>query len=135
MTIDNGTVAITLSADQCWAITSIVPSGGSNLLANTQAANLLQVYNDSGNLYQYGNEPGANPYNSPTGIFSVWEDVLTAGEAVQTEFGPLRWHVDAEVDGPQGIKYVLGYTLIAGESIVRMSVTGSAPSAARRSRN
>lgn len=131
VTIDNGTLAITLSADQCWAITSIVPSGGSNLLANTQAANLLQIYNDSGNLYQYGNEPGANLYDSSTapGIFSVWSNTLTAGQAVQTEFGPLRWHVDAEVGGPQGIKYVLGYTLIAGESIVRMSVTGSAPSA------
>ncbi|HEU4836414.1 MAG TPA: hypothetical protein VFS90_18435 [Pyrinomonadaceae bacterium] len=123
VTIDNGTIAITLSQDTLWAITSIVPSGGSNVLPNNAAANLLQIYNDSGNIYQYGNEPGAG------GTFTPNTGALTAGTAMQTENGPLRWRVEATLSGPNNTEYLLEYTLIVGESLVRMKVTGSAPQA------
>jgi alpha-mannosidase len=120
-TIDNGVIAITLSRNQQWAITSIVPSGGSNVLPDGSAANLLQIYTDSGNLYQYGNEPGAG------GSFDVQKGALAGAKAAQTEFGPLRWRVEAEVTARQGGKYLIVYTLVTGESLVRIRVTGSAP--------
>jgi alpha-mannosidase len=122
VTIDNGTIAITLSQDQLWAITSIVPSGGSDVLPKNTAANLLQIYQDSGNIYQYGNEPNAG------GNFQPNTGALTAGSAVQTENGPLRWRVKASLTGPNNTEYLIEYTLIVGESLVRMKVTGSAPS-------
>jgi alpha-mannosidase len=121
VTIDNGTIAITLSRDQLWAITSIVPNGGANVLPNNTAANLLEIYHDSGNIYQYGNEPGAG------GTFNPKTSALTAGTATQTENGPLRWRVKAQLTGPNNVEYLIEYTLIIGESLVRMKVTGSAP--------
>jgi alpha-mannosidase len=118
--IDNGTVAITLSHAQLWAITSIKLNGGHNLLPTDAAANLLQIYDDIGNLYQYGNELGA-------GGFAPQKTGLTAGKAVQKEFGPLRWRVEAELHGANDSTYRVEYTLIIGESLVRIKVTGSAP--------
>lgn len=122
VTIDNGTLSITLAKALVWAIISIVPKGGTDLLLPGTAANLLASYTDNGGLYQYGNEPDAG------GTFSAQPEAFTAGPAVQTEFGPLRWRVEAEITGPGGIKYLIGYELIAGESLIRMSVTGSADS-------
>jgi alpha-mannosidase len=122
LTINNGTVAITVSQSQLWAITAVVPKNGTNVLPPSgTAANRLELYQDSGNLYQYGNEPGAN------GTFNVKPDALTPGTGVQTEFGPLRWRIEANVNGPDSINYRIAYTLIAGESLVRIKVTGSAP--------
>jgi alpha-mannosidase len=120
VTIDNGALSITLSKSQLWAITSITPNGGANVLLNGAAANLLQSYHDNGNIYQYGNEPDAG------GTFTARTNAFKAGKAAQTEFGPLRWRVEAEVTGPDKINYLIAYTLIAGESLIRMSVTGSA---------
>jgi len=126
VTIDNGTISIILSQSQLWAITSIALDGGANLLP-AGAANLLVIYHDTGNLYQYGNEPMQASPDPEFGKFEPRKQPLTAGKATQTEFGPLRWRVEAEVIGPHKIKYLIVYTLIAGESIVRISVTGSAP--------
>jgi hypothetical protein len=130
VTIDNGTLAITLSQSQLWAITSIVPSEGANVLPGSTAANLLRIYQDTGNLYQYGNEWGASDGLGEYGTFQPRMGALTAGKAVQTEFGPLRWRVEAEVSEPSGISYRIIYTLLKGESLVRISVTGSAPASA-----
>ena len=124
MTIDNGTIAVTLSKSSLWGITSIVPEGGANVLPSGTAANVLQLYHDTGNLYQYGNEPLKD---GKPGIFKAQTGQLTGDTAVQTEFGPLRWRVEAEVTSTSGIEYRLTYTLVAGESMVRMSLTGSAP--------
>lgn len=119
--LDNGTVGIRLSRGSNWGIVSIRSDGGQEQLPHNTVANQLQSYSDSGNLYQYGNEPGAG------GMFSSQGEVLTAGDAWKTEFGPLRWSVEATVNGPGGHVYRLSYTLVKGESLVRMSVTGSAP--------
>ena len=124
LTINNSILAITVSQSQLWAITSIVPNNGTNVLPPSgTAANRLEIYHDSGNLYQYGDEPGAG------GTFNVKPDALKPGTAAQTEFGPLRWRIEANVNGPDSINYRIAYTLIAGESLVRIKVTGSAPTA------
>lgn len=123
VTIDSGTLAITVARASAWAITSIVPAGGSDVMPTGQVANALQLYGDSGNLYQYGNEPNAG------GQFSLQAGALTAGPARLTERGPLRWRIEAEVTGPAGRVYHLRYTLLAGEALIRMEVTGEAPAA------
>ena len=119
VTINNGTLAITVSQSNLWAITSIM-LGETEVLPSGTAANVIQIYDDTGNLYQYGNELGIEN-------FTLRTSGLTAGKAIQTESGPLRWRVEAEVIGTGGFNYLIAYTLIAGESLVRMSVTGSAP--------
>jgi len=110
-----------ISSDQCWAITSIGPSRTTtNVLPKNGVANLLQIYQDAGNLYQYGNEVSETftPYGNP----------FFPNEAVQTEFGPLRWRVVANLTGPGDLPYVIEYSLLVGEPVIRMKVTGSAPS-------
>ena len=121
ITLDNGVIAITLSQSGMWGITSIIPAGGANVLPPSGVANLLQLYDDTGNLYQFGNEPQTD------GAFTPNAGGLTAGNATQTEFGPLRYSVEAVVNGPNDIGYRIVYSLIAGESMVRIAVTGSAP--------
>lgn len=120
VTLDNGTIAITISPKRLWAITSIKLNGGDNLLPTGGAANLIEIFSDKGNLYQYGNELSTNG-------FEQQENDLKPGKAVQTEFGPLRWRVEAELHGTSNNTYRIEYTLIAGESLVRMRVIGSAP--------
>ncbi len=122
ITIDNGTIAIIISSDQRWAMTSIGPSGtNTNVLPSNSPANYLEIYNDSGNLYQYGNEIVG-------GTFQAYQNPFVAGSAVQTEFGPLRWRVVANLTGTGDIPFVIEYSLVVGEPMVRMKVTGSAPS-------
>ena len=91
-----------------------------NVLPKNGVANLLQVYQDNGNLYQYGNE-------NPGGIFKPYGMPFIAGNAVQTEFGPLRWRVVANLTGAGDQPCVIEYSLVVGEPVIRMKVTGSAP--------
>ena len=127
LTLDNGTLAITIARGQSWAITSIVPAGGSNVLPGGLPANQLAVYEDTGNLYQFGNEPLLPPPQRTTGTFAKQAGAFSAGPAVQTEFGPLRWRVEAPLTWTDGTSFRVAYTLVAGESLVRVSVTGAAP--------
>ena len=123
LTMNNGTIGITITAAAAWGITAISADGSTNVLPTNTVANQIVYYNDSGNLYQYGNEPGAG------GTFSPGGTTFTAGDAVQTEFGPLRWRAEATLTADDGTTFTLGYTLHAGEALVRMDVTGSAPAA------
>ncbi len=99
------------------------------MLKGGTPANLLTIYEDDGNIYQYGNEPAHQGSSTPCGKFQPKppSDVFTPGDAVQTESGPLRWRVEAEVAGPVGMTYRIVYTLLASESLVRISVSGGAP--------
>jgi alpha-mannosidase len=128
VTLNNGAVQITISSASNWAITSIIPAGGTELLANGAKANVLQSYDDTGNLYQYGNEPMSS-YSGSNGTFRLRHGGLTAGKAWLTEAGPLRWRAEAQVLGTNGLVYQLSYTLLKDEPLVRMEITGSAPQA------
>lgn len=128
VTLNNGAVQITISSASNWAITSIIPAGGTELLTNGAKANVLQSYNDTGNLYQYGNEP-MSTWPGSAGTFQPRSGVLTAGKAWLTEAGPLRWRAEAQVLGANGLVYQLSYTLLKDEPLVRMELTGSAPPA------
>ncbi len=128
VTIDNGTLAITIDPSVRWGISHIIPSGKTDVLLPTQTANFITLYDDTGNLYQYGNEPQDNTTpEQPRGTFAPASTQSTAGTATIVENGPLRWRLEATLTGPNGLEFTLSYTLVVGESLIRMSVTGSAP--------
>jgi alpha-mannosidase len=124
ISLQNGILEIKISRSQLWGMTSIRFQGEPNMLPAGTVANLIEFYTDCGNLYQYGDELYGN--TGPNG-FAPQSGVLIPGTAVQTEGGPLRWRAEADLEGPGGIKYKLEYMLFAGESMVHMKVTGSAP--------
>lgn len=122
VTLDNGTVSITLAKQANWTLVGMSLDGGSNLLSDEQIANEIRIYQDEGSIYKFGMEPGGLGW-------TLQDGALSAGSAVQLEFGPLRWRVIATlIDNATGDTFQLTYSLIKGESLVRMSLTGKAPS-------
>lgn len=122
VTLASDTLEITLDRCSAWGITAIALTDGSNLLGTGQVANQIAIYDDTGNLYQMGNEPGTNGSFTPAG------NQPTAGNAHWIEKGPLRWTVEAQLAMPDGSTATLTYTLHAGESLIRMRFRGSAAS-------
>jgi len=125
--LQNSQMIVVLSKTQGWAITSMQPIVGGQLLADMipagEAANALAFYNDLGNLYNFGNELGAQGLTAVTGQ-------LVANGVQVIENGPLRARVQAQVsfsDGTSQANYNIEYTLVAGEPFLRMAVTGSVP--------
>jgi len=123
VTLDNHLIAATLDRSQGWAITSCTV-GGVELLPDG-LGNSIRLYDDDGNLYQFGNEL---LQSNTFGNFSDTRTVLTGDAGEWLEAGPVRWHFCATVTGTRGT-YTLDYLLYAGESVLRMRLTGAAPSA------
>jgi alpha-mannosidase len=101
------------------------------LIAAGQLANALTVYQDTGNLYQFGNEPINDDTNSHTvsyGIFTPSRVVTQIRRATLVENGPARWRfVVVLTDATSNHDYEITYTLIAGEPWLRIAITGRAP--------
>jgi alpha-mannosidase len=141
VTLGNGLVAVTLDRTKGWAITSFAV-GGTQLLPPAALGNSIRLYNDTGNLYQFGNEPLEPPIPpSKRGVPGTFTDSGTslAGDAGKwIEAGPVRWHFQATVTGtygtspdgqPRSWSCTLDYLLHAGETVLRMRLTGAAPPA------
>ncbi len=133
VTMANDELQVILSRDQGWAISSLRPILGGvlqpDIIPAGQAANALVFYKDLGNIYKFGNE------NNEPANFQVVAGKLSAIRLRVLEQGPLRARVEAQVafdDGASGAArstatYTLEYTLMVGEPMVRMAVTGAAP--------
>jgi alpha-mannosidase len=130
ITLENGIVTATIERGQAWAISSFAVEGR-EVLAPGGLSNSIRIYNDNGNLYQFGNEPLYPPPHG-TGTFADSGTPMTGGPGEWLEWGPIRWHFRATVtaDYPgQPVSYTLDYLLHAGEAVLRMRLTGTAPSA------
>jgi alpha-mannosidase len=130
VTLDSGTMRMTIDPARGWAITDLVCPGMAQL---NGAGNSIRLYADDGNIYQFGNEPLAY---SESRNFGDSGTTLTAGPAKWIERGPVRWHFQATVSGTyinkslgesQPVSYTLDYLLYQGETAVRMRLTGAAP--------
>jgi alpha-mannosidase len=131
ISMNNGTVAVILERSQGWAITSLQIQGVELLPPNgpgnsARLGNSIHVYDDSGNIYQFGNEPLTR--NTP-GTFADSGTVLAADAGEWIELGPVRWHFRATLTGSHGqtpVSCTLDYLLYAGEPVLWMRVTGTA---------
>ncbi len=127
VTMANSHMQLVLSKDQGWGITSLQPIVNNQpqptMIPSGEAANYLTFYKDLGNIYNFGNEFNQNGFTVVTGQ-------LTAGNAQVIENGPLMVRVQVPVtfrDGTSQAEYTIEYTLVAGEPLVGMRVTGSVP--------
>lgn len=114
-------------------------STGKDLVSTNGFACQLTAYNDTGNLYQFGNEPlydteigDTGKYNISYGIFAPIAYGTQVQAATVLEYGPVRWRFAvtlAFTDEKDAVvsTYEVLYTLIAGESFLRMAVKGRAP--------
>jgi alpha-mannosidase len=129
VTLSNGFVTAQIDRNQAWAITSLVVDD-TRILVQGGIANAIRIYQDSGNIYQFGNEP-LNQYPPKTGTFQDQDIAFTSSDGEWLEWGPVRWLFRAEISGVYGgntVTYTLDYIMHADEAILRMRVTGSAPS-------
>jgi alpha-mannosidase len=138
VTMDNGLMTVSLDRDRGWAVTSLV-IGGVELIPPGGLGNSIRLYNDTGNIYQFGNEPLSWDQPQDRGVPGTFDDSGTslAGDAGEwIEAGPVRWHFRATLTGtfagpvnsqPAPVAYTLDYLLDAGETVLRMRLTGAAP--------
>ncbi len=125
-TLKNDRISVVIDRSK-WAISSLTAAGSStNFITSGQFGNVLTFYNDpNGNLYRYGNE------TSSTGMMPATV-TINAYDSQALEVGPLRVMVQAQlsviIPGGQQYFYIVTYSLTAGESFVRMEVTGATPS-------
>jgi alpha-mannosidase len=128
VTLDNGVVTATIDRAQAWAVTSLAVEG-TQVLAPGGLDNSIRIYRDTGNIYQFGNEPIYAP--GMPGTFIDSGTSMTGGPGEWLEWGPVRWHFRASVTcdySGQPFSYTLDYLLQAGEQVLRMRLTGTAPS-------
>ena len=131
--LNSDRVHVRIDPSQAWAITQLACPGVPGFAG---VGNSIRLYEDDGNIYQFGNEP------LKLGVFLKFADsgtVLTAGPGTWIEYGPVRWHFQATVTGTytntsenesQAVSYTLDYLLYAGEAAVRMRLTGATPAQA-----
>ncbi|NOK22188.1 hypothetical protein [Corallococcus carmarthensis] len=133
VTLENEVIHVTLSKADGWGISQFtygVDGGNSSLFASLGVGNQLRFYTDSGNIYQFGNEPYASYVPPVYGTFSQnTSATFVGGDAVWLEYGPLRYRFQARVTEQQsGHAFTLEYSLVAGERFLRMKLTGASPS-------
>jgi alpha-mannosidase len=120
-------VTVKIDRSKGWAITSFAVNG-TEVLTPNGVGNSIRIYQDDGNIYQFGNEPLTGP--GKFGKFADTATIMTGGAGEWLEWGPLRWHFRATITGQysgQPYSYTLDYLLLAGESVLRMRLTGAAP--------
>lgn len=127
-TLDNGLVSLELGQQEAWAITGMTIGGNQYVSPNSDGANRIGLWTDSGNLYQFGME-FLNTCVQETFAFSGY---MTGGKGYVVESGPIRWrflgHMSCEVGG-NTYDYTTQYELIRGETLVRIATEGQAPPA------
>jgi len=129
VTLDNGLVHAVIDPSQGWAITSLTCQGQQLL---DGLGNSIRLYQDNGNIYQFGNEPLAQA-DKKKPIFGQFIDSntsWTAGPGEWVEYGEVLQHYRATVTGTynnQPVSYTLDYLLYYGEQALRMRLAGAAP--------
>ncbi len=117
--LGNRYLQATISKAANWSITSLVDlATGAEVFADD--ANTLTFYDDDGGLYLFGYECGGTFAPSATRV-SPDPDVEVDGKS-----GDLRLRVTATVSY-QGNEITKEYVLLAGEPMLRMTITGAVP--------
>jgi alpha-mannosidase len=117
--LENDVLRATLRRDAGWGIASLVDRrSGRELIGEGQTGNALVPYADQGGLYRFGNEMKGCSLEP------------LAGEGVGSpltvlEQGPVRVRVVAQTTAG-GCRFQKEYDLVAGETFLRMTSTGSA---------
>ncbi|RKG64748.1 hypothetical protein D7V80_25815 [Corallococcus sp. CA054B] len=131
--LQNDLIRVTLSKANAWSISQFsygVDGGSRSLFASQSVGNQLRFYKDTGNIYQFGNEPYGSTNPPSYGTFS--EDTsarFVGGDARWLEQGPYRHRLQAEVtEQVSGHRFTLEYSLVVGERFLRMKLTGASPS-------
>lgn len=119
----NDSIQVVVAQANGWAISALT-IGGKSYLPPGNLVNSLQIWNDSGNIYQFGME-FTNYCNQ--GQFAFGSS-LVGGEGMQVEAGPIRWRFLANLSDTSGNPYTTEYELIRGETLIRITTTGAAPS-------
>ncbi|MDB5036304.1 MAG: ybgG [Chlorobi bacterium] len=126
-TFRNDVVTLEVSQSNGWAITQITTSeGNSYIQPGDTCANQISLWQDDGNLYQFGMEFVNG--NCGTGTFA-WDSNLNGGTGSLVERGPVRWRFIGNLQDRFGNNYTTQYDLIQGETQVRITTTGAAPEA------
>ncbi|MBE4749262.1 hypothetical protein G4177_13935 [Corallococcus sp. ZKHCc1 1396] len=134
VTLSNELISATLSQANGWGISQFsykVDGQTHSLFPNGAIGNQLRFYDDTGNIYQFGNEPISCSGTHPNyGVFSQSTSAnFVGGEARWLEQGPLRSRLQAVVtEQHSGHTFTLEYSLVAGERFLRMRLTGASPS-------
>lgn len=133
--ISNGLVTAILDAPE-GGITSFVDVQAEgprrNLLGGM--GNQLVFYSDTGNIYRYGNEPMPNwagdPQPDGCTMTPMQPQPTLTWQAQVVESGPVRATVRFEATtliGAEAYRYVVTYSLVAGEPMLRIGLTGRLP--------
>ncbi|KAJ7498325.1 glycosyl hydrolases family 38 N-terminal domain-containing protein [Mycena galericulata] len=121
---ENGVVNLNLVRASGWAIEDLSIGGRSYVQPNA-AANHIELWQDDGNLYQFGMEY-IDPQGCGTGAFA-FNSSLEGASANLLENGPIRWRFNASLNDAFGNVYLMQYDLVRGETLVRINTTGAAP--------
>jgi alpha-mannosidase len=120
------TATISPDAPYYWGLSSFLDADGNAVLDTSSGpGNHVVVYDDQGDIYEFGYEYGSWAFAplTPTRV--------SAGAATVVENGPLRVTVQVPVELTLSVgtfSATLEYSLAAGEPFLRMSITGTAPS-------
>ncbi|KAJ7205175.1 hypothetical protein GGX14DRAFT_568924 [Mycena pura] len=120
----NDAVDLLLGQASGWAIEEVTISSMSYVQRGA-AANRIELWQDDGNLYQFGME-FIDPQGCGMGTFAP-DSPLKATSANLLENGPIRWRFSASLDDRFGNVYLTQYDLVRGETLVRINTTGAAP--------
>ncbi|KAJ7760032.1 glycosyl hydrolases family 38 N-terminal domain-containing protein [Mycena metata] len=120
----NGAVSLTLVQAFGWAIENLT-IGNKSYVQLGAPANHIGVWQDDGNLYQFGMEYVDG--DCGTGTFALHSSLTASGSATLLENGPVRWRFNATLSDTFGNLYSTQYDLVRGETLVRINTTGAAP--------
>jgi alpha-mannosidase len=121
----NGAVNLTLVQDSGWAIGNLT-IGNRWYVQPGAPANRIGLWQDDGNIYQFGMEFIA-PQGCSTGTFAPNSSLNATGPASLVENGPIRWRFNVALNDTFGNLYSTQYDLVRGETLVRINTTGAAP--------
>jgi alpha-mannosidase len=123
--MSNGSVDLILSENDGWAIKQMVIDGKNHVQQNGTYANRIGIWNDLGNLYQFGMEY----MNDCTEGTFEFDSFLTSVDGNLVEKGPVRWRFNAVLQDRWNHTYTTQYDLVRGETMVRITTAGTAPAA------
>lgn len=115
---NDGLVTLTLSEEDGWAITQLAIGNGQYVRQDGTYANRIGIWNDDGNIYQFGMEymSGCNQ-----GTFA-FASFLQGQGGQFVESGPIRWRFAGTLEN----EFTTQYDLVRGETLVRITTTGAA---------
>jgi len=122
ITLTNGFLSATIDVTSTGGISVLLDANGNPVLSGV--GNAVSVFQDDGDLYEFGYEYGASQFTELT------PNSTTVGVPELVEEGPLRAILRVPLTMTfSGFTFActLEYTLIASEPFLRMTITGAAP--------